>query len=71
MFLLRVSLGFLLIFLGLGYLFDQKSILRFNAFMRELLFRDSYVLLRGRRIGILLLVVGGLVVALNVQMLPP
>jgi hypothetical protein len=71
MFLLRISLGFLLIFLGLGYLFDQKTILRFNASMRNWFFKDSYVLLKGKRIGVLLLLIGCLVIALNLQMLRP
>ena len=58
MFLLRISLGFLLVVLGLGYLSDPKAILRLNALMRETFFKDSHVLLNGKRIGSLLIVLG-------------
>ncbi len=65
MFLLRILVGFLLIVLGLGYLSDPKAILRFNACMRDYLFKDSFVLLNGRRIGTLLLIVGFLLLFLG------
>jgi uncharacterized protein YjeT (DUF2065 family) len=64
-FLLRLSLGFLLIVLGLGYLFDPKAILRLNATMRDIFFKDSYVLLDGKRIGSLLLLIGFILLALG------
>ena len=67
MFLLRMSLGFLLIVLGLGYLFDPRAIVRLNAFAREKFFKDSHVLLNGRRIGYLLLCFGFLLLALGYQ----
>ena len=59
--------GFLLVMLGLGYLFDPKAILRLNAFMRDNFFKDSYVLLNGKRIGSLLLLIGFLLLALGYQ----
>ena len=65
MFLLRLSLGFLMVVLGLGYLFDSKAILRLNAFIRDNLFRDSYVLLKGKRIGISLLFIGFLLLSIS------
>ena len=64
-FLLRLSLGFLLVVLGLGYLFDRKAILRLNAFMRDQFFRDSYVLLNGKRIGCFLLFLGFILLVLS------
>ena len=57
--------GFLLLVLGLGYLSDPKAILRFNATMRDYFFKDAHVLLHGRRIGVLLLVVGFLLLLLG------
>ena len=66
-FLLRLSLGILMVVLGLGYLLDPKAILRLNAFMRNNLFKDSSVLLNGRRIGYLLLCIGFLLLALGYQ----
>jgi uncharacterized protein YjeT (DUF2065 family) len=63
MFLLRMSLGFLFVVVGLGYLFDPKAILRLNAVMRDYLFRDSFVLLNGKRIGSWLLVLGFILLA--------
>ena len=64
-FLLRASFSFLLIVLGLGYLLDPKTILRINAFMREQFFKDSFVLLNGRRIGSILLFIGFLLLILT------
>jgi hypothetical protein len=66
-FLLRLFLGFLLIVLGLGYLLDPKAILRFNAFAREYLFKDSNVLLDGKRIGSWLIFVGFILLALSAK----
>ena len=71
MFLLRLSLGFLLVVLGLGYLFDRKAILRLNAFMRDNFFRDSYVLLNGKRIGYSLLFIGFLLLVLTSSSILP
>jgi hypothetical protein len=64
-FLLRLSLGFLLVVVGLGYLVDPKAILRFNAFMRDTLFKDSYVLLNGKKIGTFLVLLGFILLALS------
>ena len=64
-FLLRLSFSFLLIVLGLGYLFDPKTILRVNAVMRDRFFKDSYVLLSGRRIGSIFLFIGFLLLILT------
>ena len=58
-------LGFLLVVVGVGYISDPKAILRLNAFMRDNLFRDSHVLLNGKRIGILLVVIGFFLLALG------
>jgi hypothetical protein len=66
-FLLRVSVGFLLVALGLGYLFHPNSILKINALMRECLFRDAFVLLNGRRIGIMLLGFGFLLLLITLR----
>ena len=66
-FLLRISLGFLLVILGLGYVFDPKAILRLNALMRDNFFKDSHVLLNGKRIGGLLVVLGFVLLALGYQ----
>ena len=65
MFLLRLSLGFLLVVIGLGYLLDPKAILRLNAIMREILFKDSHVLLNGKVIGSWLLFIGFILLALS------
>jgi hypothetical protein len=66
-FLLRISLGFLFVIIGLGYVFDPKAILRVNAIMRDVFFKDSHVLLNGKRIGSLLIVVGFVLLALGYQ----
>jgi len=68
MFLTRLLLGFVLILLGLGYLYQPKSILRFNAFMRETLFKDTHVLLNPKRVGLWLLVPGLILCILTLGM---
>jgi len=65
MFLLRLSLGFLLVVIGLGYFSDPKAIVRLNAFMRDTLFKDSHVLLNGKRIGSWLIFIGFILLALG------
>ena len=65
MFLLRISLGFLLVVLGLGYLSDPKAILKLNLIMRETLFKDSHVLLNGKKIGGWLIFIGFILLALG------
>jgi hypothetical protein len=62
-----MSLGFLLIVVGLGYLLDPKAILRLNATMREVFFKDSNVLLNGKRIGGVLIVLGFILLAMGSQ----
>ncbi len=54
---LGLAAGFCLFILGLSYLFRPGLVLRFNAFMRNFFFHDSFVLLDRRRIGFVLLVV--------------
>ena len=65
MFLLRLSLGILLVIIGFGYLSDPKAIVRVNAFMRDTFFKDSHVLLNGKRIGIWLILIGFILLALS------
>lgn len=60
--------GMLLVVLGLGYLFHPESIIKFNAFMRENIFKDTHVLLSSKRIGSVLLVVGFILLILTFQM---
>jgi hypothetical protein len=68
MFLLRVSLGFLLMLLGMSYLFQPNTILRLNAFMRERLFSDAFVLLNGKRIGATLVAIGLLLLVVTLRL---
>ena len=65
MFLLRISLGFFFVVIGLGYLLDTIAILRLNAMMRDTLFKDSHVLLNGKVIGSWLLFIGFILLALG------
>jgi len=68
MFLLRLFVGVVLVMLGLGYLFHPESIINLNAFMRDNVFKDTYVLLSNRRIGSILLVIGFILLILTFQM---
>ncbi len=65
MFLLRFLLGFLLVFVGFGYLLDPKAILRMNAYIRDTLFKDSHVLLKGKKVGSWLILIGFVLIALG------
>ena len=60
-----MCLGFLLVVVGVGYMLDPKAILRLNAFMREKFFKDSYVLLNGKRIGSWLIFIGFILLAIG------
>jgi hypothetical protein len=64
-FLLRYLLGFLFILIGLGYLLDPKMIVRLNALMRDTFFKDSTVLLHGKRVGSWLILIGFVLVSLG------
>jgi hypothetical protein len=65
--LLLLIIGFVLFFLGLGYLFQPQLILRFNAFMRDTFFKDSLALLYNRRVGIYLVLLSFILLALARQ----
>ncbi len=65
MFLLRIALGFLLVLLGLGYLLNPKEILRLNSLMRDVFFKDSLVLLKGKQIGSWLVLIGFVLIAIG------
>lgn len=62
---LQIIVGFLFFILGLGYLFNPPLILQMNAFIREYVVRDSVVLLRHRRVGLLLLFLSFILIALT------
>jgi len=63
--LFRFFVSLLLVGLGCAYIFQKDTVLRMNAFMREHVFRDAYVLLDGRKIGVVLIVVGLMLFALT------
>ena len=65
---LRFLLGFGLGLLGFIYFFRPYLVLHLNAFIRNTLFNDAHVLLRHRRIGSVLLLVGGLLIILTLRM---
>lgn len=54
----KIILGLLLIFIAWTYLFHNKLIFRLNTWMRENVFNDQVVLFSGRRVAILLVVLG-------------
>lgn len=58
----KMKLTFGLLFLGGAWLvlFKSQILFKFNAWMREVVFSDHLILFSGRRLAILLLVLGGL-----------
>lgn len=60
MIILKITLGILLLLAAWGYLFQKKLIFKLNAWMREIVFSDQVALFSGRRVAILLMVLGGL-----------
>jgi hypothetical protein len=68
MFLLILSSGFLLLALGMGYLFDPKAIMRLNSMVRDNLVKDSHVLLNGKRIGSVLIFLGFILLIFSLKM---
>jgi len=67
---LRFFVALLLFSLGCAYIWQKDTVLRLNAFMRERVFRDSYVLLDGRRAGLLLMVIGLIIFFLSLHTTP-
>ena len=67
MVLLPLLIGSFLFVLGLGYLFKPQLVLRFNAFMRDRLLRDSYVLLENRKTGAILLLLSFIFLAMTLR----
>ena len=60
-------MALLLVLMGCAFFFQRDTVLKLNAFMRERVFRDAYVLLEGRRIGSVLIVLGLLLFMLALQ----
>lgn len=60
MVILKITLGVLLLLAAWGYLFQKKLIFKLNAWMREVIFSDQVALFSGRRVAILLLVLGAI-----------
>jgi tetratricopeptide (TPR) repeat protein len=60
MVILKITLGILLLLAAWGYLFQKKLIFKLNAWMREIVFSDQVALFSGRRVAILLMVLGGI-----------
>ncbi len=60
MVILKITLGILLLLAAWGYLFQKKLIFKLNAWMREIVFSDQVALFSGRRVAILLMVLGAI-----------
>ncbi len=60
MHILKILLGLFALVGAWSYIFHNKLIFRLNAWMRENVFSDQVVLFSGRRVAILLTVLGGL-----------
>ncbi|HAM39628.1 MAG: hypothetical protein A2474_06790 [Elusimicrobia bacterium RIFOXYC2_FULL_34_12] len=52
--IIKLFLGMFFLFLGFVYLYKPKFVIKINYYAKEFLFNDSYVLLRRKKIGILL-----------------
>ncbi len=59
MIIIKIIFGALLLFVAWTYIFHKKLAFQLNAWMREYVFNDQIVLFSGRRIAILLLILGG------------
>ena len=57
---LKVFIGILALFLAWAIVFKTRIIFRFNNWIRENVFTDDIVIFSGRRIAVLLLIMGGL-----------
>lgn len=60
MVILKVALGLSLLVVAWAYLFKKDLIFKLNAWMRESIFSDQVALFSGRRVAILLMVLGAL-----------
>jgi len=64
---LRFFAALFLFGLGCAYIWQKDSVLRLNAFMRDRVFRDAYVLLDGRRVGSILILLGLILLILSLK----
>lgn len=60
MYILKIVIGLLALVFAWSYLFHNKLVFRLNAWMREYVFNDNVVLFSGRRVAILLVILGAL-----------
>lgn len=56
---IKVLVGFLAVFLAWALIFQTSTIYKFNKWARDILFNDEWILFSGRRISVLLFILGG------------
>ncbi|MCG3204110.1 MAG: hypothetical protein KCHDKBKB_00813 [Elusimicrobia bacterium] len=57
---LKITLGLLLLIVAWGYIFQKRLIFKLNAWMRNVVFSDELALFSGRRVAVLLILLGGI-----------
>lgn len=67
MVILKIALGFLALAIAWSYIFQKKFIFQINAWMREYVFSDQVALFSGRRVAVLLLILGSLALFSGLQ----
>jgi hypothetical protein len=68
--LLKIIVGILCLFLGLGYLYRPDLIERMNAVLRDYLLNDAYIALERRKWGMFFLLVSFLFLYIGWAALP-
>ncbi|MBN2407820.1 MAG: hypothetical protein JXJ19_08990 [Elusimicrobia bacterium] len=56
-----------LIILGFGYLYRPDKISRFNSWIKENIFNDRLIIIYRKRIGVLLIFIGALILYMAVR----
>ncbi len=75
--MLKIFLGLLLVGIAWLYIFRKNTVFQLNSWMRENVFNDQVVLFSGKRVAILLFVLGlvaifsGIKNVIHVQPIPP
>ena len=64
--LFKMLAGLVLLLFGMGYLYRPDRIIKFNAWMREHLFNDHILINHRRKIGVILIALGLMVMFVGI-----
>ena len=64
--MIKILIGFILLLTGLGYMYRPNIIIKVNFWIRENVFNDKMLIIHRRKIGVVLIVVGIIVLYMGI-----